>query len=101
MQLTELNFIMRESVKMMSSLRAVMEIPPFFENLVVYLPEGVHSACSQECKMDLFARLVNVFKLTLLSIFPKCYITDVRRDPEYAPDLAKCRQLTKCFTISD
>ena len=43
---------------------------------VMYQSEQVHSGPSQTFKINLFARIVNVFKLTLLTIFAKSTIMD-------------------------
>ena len=44
---------------------------------VMYQSEQAHSGPSQTFKINLFARIVNVFKLTLLTIFAKSTIMDV------------------------
>ena len=42
----------------------------------MYQSTETHSRLSQASKIDLFARIVNAFKLTLLTIFVKSTIMD-------------------------
>ena len=64
-QLINLNFKWRVFIKMMSPLLAVRE------NFTVYPPAEACSGTSQASIVDLFARIVNGFKSTLLTIFVK------------------------------
>ena len=58
-QLTDLNLI--------SSLLAVRKISPLeFLKAVLYPPAEAHGEPSQASQVEVFARIVNVFKLTLL-----------------------------------
>ena len=70
-QLTDLNYKRREFIKMMSLLT------------VLHPPAEAHSGTSQGSELDLFVRLVNGFKLTLLFIFCKSFVVDAGRGPEY------------------
>ena len=53
----------------------------------LYLSAETHSEPSQAPKMNLFAKIVGSFTLTLLIIFLKCIILDVCRDPECISEL--------------
>ena len=57
-QLTDLNF------KMVPSLFALRDISARILKFVLYPPAEAHSRRSQASQKELFARIVNVFKLT-------------------------------------
>ena len=59
----------------------------------------VYSGPSEASRMDLYAKIVNSFKLKLPIIFAKK--SSVWRRAEYSSDQFKCKQLIKCFVIHD
>ena len=64
----------------------------------IHMQRQAHSGPSQTSKVNLFARTVSSFKLTLLYISVKASIPDVWGGPEYASGLFWRRQLIKCLT---
>ena len=72
-QLTDLTFKCRKLIKMIPTLLAVREISPIISTSMFYPPAEVHSASGK----DIFGRIVNGFKLTLLTLFTKSSIVDV------------------------
>ena len=50
---------------------------------VLHPPAEAHSGTSQGSELDLFLRLVNIFKSTLLFIFCKIFVIDAGKGPEY------------------
>ena len=56
---------------------------------------------TREYLSSLFARIVNDFRLTLLTTFIQISIVDICRGLEYIPYLLLCKQLIKCFTIHE
>ena len=53
----------------------------------LYSSAEVHFGSSQAREMELFAKIVNVFLLTLLTIVGKVSMVDVCRGPEHISDL--------------
>ena len=69
-QLTDLNWKLRELIKMMPFLLSGREVSPF----VLHTTAMTHSGPSQAPKMNLFK---SSFRLTLLTIFAKSFIIEV------------------------
>ena len=74
-------------------------IPYNILRAMMYAPAEVYSGPSEASRMDLFAKIVNGFKLKLPIIFAKK--SSVWRGAEYSSDQFKCKQLIKCFVIHD
>ena len=58
----------------------------------MYQSAETHPTPSQASKINIFVKIINVFRLTLLTIFAKSI---------FAFDLYQCRQLIKSFRIHE
>ena len=68
---------------------------------VLYPPAELHYGPSQESEMNLFVRIVNSFKSTLLIVFTKSSIVNVRTGCHYTSDLLWCRKFIEYFTFPE
>ena len=88
-ELTDLNFKWRE-FEIMPSLLTINyqdDISIWILRTQLYPPAEAHSRPSQASKMELFAIIINNFKLLQLTIFAKYSIADVWWGPQYTSGL--------------